>query len=171
MTLQNPPGSSPRLLDSVREAIRIRHYSRRTEQAYVTWIRRFIVFHGKRHPRELGEREVTAFLSSLAARGVSASTQNQALSAVLFLFEVVLGHRLAWMNEIVRAQRPVRLPVVLSREEVSSLLSRLRGPVWLMASLMYGAGLRLLECVELRVKDINFDWAELTIRDGKGGKD
>jgi integron integrase len=149
----------------------LRHYSHRTEQAYVGWIRRFIVFHGKRHPRELGEREVTAFVSSLAARGVSASTQNQALSAILFLFAAVLGQRLAWMNEIVRAQRPVRLPVVLSRDEVSLLLSRLRGPVWLMASLMYGAGLRLLECVELRVKDINFDRGELTIRDGKGGKD
>ena len=161
----------PKLLDGVRQAIRLRHYSRRTQQAYVGWIRRFIVFHGKRHPRELGEREVTAFLSALAARGVSASTQNQALSAVLFLFEIVLGQRLGWMNEIVRAQRPARLPVVLSREEVSSLLSCLHGPVWLMASLMYGAGLRLLECVELRVKDLHFDRGVLTIRDGKGGTD
>ncbi|MGB7220185.1 MAG: integron integrase [Vicinamibacterales bacterium] len=169
--MDQPPPSAPRLLDRVRRAIRLRHYSRRTEQAYVAWIRRFIVFHGKRHPQELGEREVTAYLSSLAARGVSASTQNQALSAILFLFEVVLGMRLAWMNEIVRAQRPLRLPVVLSRADVSSLLSRLRGPVWLMASLMYGAGLRLLECAELRVKDINFDRGELTVRDGKGGKD
>jgi integron integrase len=126
---------------------------------------------GKRHPRELGEHEVQAFVSSLAARGVSASTQNQALSSVLFLYEVVLERRLPWMKEIVRAQRPVRLPVVLSREEVSSLLSRLHGPVWLMASLMYGAGLRLLECAELRVKDLNFDRGELTVRDGKGGKD
>ena len=160
-----------KLLERVRQAIRIRHYSGRTEQAYIAWIRRFIVFHGKRHPRELGEREVTAFVSHLAERGVSASTQNQALSAILFLFEVVIGRRLAWMNEIVRAQRPVRLPVVLSRFEVSALLSRLRGPTWLMASLMYGAGLRLLECAELRVKDINFDRGELTVRDGKGGKD
>ena len=161
----------PRLLDRVRAAIRTRHYSRRTEEAYVSWIRRFIVFHGKRHPRELGEPEVTAFLSSLADRRVSASTQNQALSAVLFLYEDVLGRRLAWMDQIVRAKRPVRLPVVLSREEVVALLSRLHGTVWLMASLMYGAGLRLLECVELRVKDINFDRGELTLRDGKGGKD
>jgi integron integrase len=160
-----------KLLDRVRQAIRVRHYSRRTEQAYVAWIRRFIVFHGKRHPRELGEREVTAFVSHLAERGVSASTQNQALSAILFLFEIVIGQRLAWMNEIVRAQRPVRLPVVLSRSEVSALLSRLQGTAWLMPSLMYGAGLRLLECAELRVKDINFDRNELTIRDGKGGKD
>ena len=164
-------GSPPKLLDQVRQAIRLRHYSRRTEAAYVAWIRRFIVFHRKRHPRELGEREVTAFVSSLASRGVSASTQNQALSAILFLYAVVLGQRLEWMNDIVRAQRPARLPVVMSRDEVSSLLSRLHGPVWLMASLMYGAGLRLLECVELRVKDLNFDRGELTIRDGKGGKD
>ena len=168
-----PPasGSSPRLLDRVRQAIRLRHYSRRTEQAYIGWIRRFIVFHGKRHPRELGEREVTAFLSRLATRGVSASTQNQALSAILFLYEVVVGGRLPWMNDIVRAQRPTRLPVVLSREEVTLLLGQLRGPVWLMASLMYGAGLRLLECAQLRVKDLHFDRGELTIRGGKGGKD
>jgi integron integrase len=164
-------GSPPKLLDSVRQAIRLRHYSRRTEQAYVGWIRRFIVFHGKRHPGELGAREVTAFLSSLATRGVSASTQNQALSAILFLYEVVVGERLPWMYDIVRAQRPVRLPVVLSCEEVTSLLSELRGVVWLMASLLYGAGLRLLECAELRVKDLNVDRGELRIRDGKGGKD
>lgn len=161
----------PKLLDRVRQAIRLRHYSQRTEQAYVSWIRRFIVFHEKRHPRDMGEPEVTAFLSSLVTRGVSASTQNQALSAILFLYDVVVGQRLAWMNDIVRAQRPVRLPVVLSREEVASLLSHLSGPVWLMASLMYGAGLRLLECAELRVKDINFDRGELVVRDGKGGKD
>lgn len=164
-------GSRPKLLDRVRQAIRLRHYSRRTEQAYVAWIRRFIVHNGKRHPRELGEQEVTAFLSGLAVGGVSASTQNQALSAILFLYEVVIGERLAWMNSIARAQRPVRLPVVLSREEVSSLLARLGGAMWLMASLMYGAGLRLLECAELRVKDLNFDRGELTIRDSKGGKD
>jgi integron integrase len=119
----------------------------------------------------LGELEVTAFLSQLAARGVSASTQNQALSAILFLYEVVLGQRLPWMAGLVRAQRPARLPVVLSREEVARLLARLHGPVWLMASLMYGSGLRLLECAELRVKDLNLDRGELTIRDGKGGKD
>jgi integron integrase len=168
-----PPasGAEPKLLNRIRRALRMRHYSPRTEEAYVSWIRRFIVFHGKRHPRELGEAKVSAFVSSLAMRGVSASTQNQALSAILFLFEVIIGRRLQWMAGIVRAQRPGRLPVVLSRAEVSALLVRLRGPVWLMASLMYGAGLRLLECVELRVKDINFDRGELTIRDGKGGKD
>jgi integron integrase len=161
----------PRLLDRVRAAVRMRHYSRRTEKAYVAWIRRFIVFHEKRHPSQMAAPEVTAFLSSLAARGVSASTQNQALSAILFLYGAVLGQQLEWMNDIVRAQRPVRLPVVLSREEVAALLSRLHGPVWLMASLMYGAGLRLMECAELRIKDVNFDRGELTIRDGKGGKD
>jgi integron integrase len=161
----------PKLLDRVREAIRVRHYSRRTEHAYLSWIRRFIVFHGKRHPRDLGESEVTALISRLAARGVSASTQNQALSVVLFLYEVVMGRRLSWMEDIVRARRPARLPVVLSHEEVAQLLARLRGAVWLMASLMYGGGLRLHECLELRVKDVSFDRGELTIRDGKGGKD
>jgi site-specific recombinase XerD len=151
-------------LDRVRRAIRLRHYSPRTEEAYLGWIRRFIVFHGKRHPETLGAAEVTAFLSSLATSGVSASTQNQALSAVLFLYEVVLEQRLPWMSDIVRAQRPMRLPVVLSREDVASLLAQLGGPMWLMASLLYGAGLRLLECAELRVKDLNFDRGELTVR-------
>ncbi|HSC27906.1 MAG TPA: phage integrase N-terminal SAM-like domain-containing protein [Vicinamibacterales bacterium] len=148
-----PRGSTgrPRLLDQVRAAIRVRRYSRRTEKAYVGWIRRFVVFHGKRHPRELGEREVTAFVSSLASRDVSASTQNQALSAILFLYQVVLGQRLSWMNDIVRARRPARLPVVLSRDEVARLLSRLQGSTWLAASLLYGSGLRLVECVELRI--------------------
>jgi integron integrase len=161
----------PRLLDRVREAIRLRHYSPRTEEAYVAWIRRFILFHGKRHPQELGEVEVTAFVSGLAGDGVSASTQNQALSAILFLYHAVLDRRLPWMQTIVRAQRPTRLPVVLSREEVAALLSQLRGPVWLMASLLYGSGLRLLECAELRVKDVSFDRGEVMVRDGKGGKD
>jgi integron integrase len=166
-----PLSSPPKLLETVRAAIRLRHYSRRTEEAYIGWIRRFIVTNGTRHPREMGEPEVTAFLSMLAARGVTASTQNQALSAILFLYEVILGRRLAWMDGLVRAQRPTRLPVVLSREEVARLLGHLRGPVWLMASLMYGGGLRLLECAELRVKDLHFDRGELTVRDGKGGRD
>jgi integron integrase len=163
--------NSPKLLEQVRRECRIRHYSPRTEQAYVSWVRRFIVFHGKQHPRDLGEADVTAFLTSLASQGVSASTQNQALSAVIFLYDVVLGQRLPRIADIVRAQRPARLPVVLSREEVASLLSRLHGVVGLMASLLYGSALRLLECSELRVKDINFDRSELTIRDTKGGKD
>lgn len=129
------------------------------------------MFHAKRHPRELGEAEVGAFVSSLATSGVSASTQNQAVSAGLFLYEVIIGRKLAWMHNVVRAQRPARLPVVLSREEVAKLLGQLRGPAWLMASLMHGAGLRLQECVELRVKDLSFDRCELTVRDGKDGKD
>ena len=163
--------SGPKLLDRVRESIRLRHYSPRTETAYVAWIRRFILFHGRQHPGDLGEPEVTAFLSALAQRGLSASSQNQALGALLFLYQVVIGQRLGWMRTIVRAQRPARLPVVLSRDEVAVLLSRLDGTVWLMASLMYGAGLRLLECATLRVKDVHLDRGELTIRDGKGGKD
>ncbi|HUL71914.1 MAG TPA: integron integrase [Vicinamibacterales bacterium] len=161
----------PKLLDQLREAIRVRHYSPRTEEAYVAWVRRFILFHGKRHPREMGASEVTAFLSSLARRDVAASTQNQALSAILFLYEAVFDQRLPWMAEIVRARRPARLPVVLSRGEVAAVLSRLRGPVWLMASLLYGSGLRLLECAELRVKDVDLDRGELRVRDPKGGRD
>jgi integron integrase len=162
----------PKLLDRVREAIRTRHYSPRTERTYVGWIRRFILFHGKRHPRDMGESEVVAFLSSLATTGgVSASTQNQALSALVFLYSEVLGERLDWLDGIVRAKRPVRIPVVLSRDEVRALLSQLEGTVWLMASLMYGSGLRLLECVELRVKDVDLDLREIRVRDGKGRKD
>ncbi len=136
------------------------------------WIRRFILFHGKRHPGDMGEPEVTQFLSALASeRHVSASTQNQALSAILFLYGDVLGRDLDWLDRIVRAQRPVRVPVVLSRAEVKAVLSRLRGDCWLMASLMYGAGLRVQECAELRVKDLDFERLELVVRDGKGRKD
>jgi integron integrase len=169
--MDSQTSDQPRLLDAVRQAMRLRHFSPRTDEAYLGWIRRFILFHGKRHPRDLGPAEVTAFVSRLAARGVSASTQNQALAAVLFLFEVVLGRHLEWMDGIVRAQRPARLPVVLSKGEVAAVLARLRGDTWLMASLLYGAGLRLLECAELRIKDVHVDRGELTVRDGKGGKD
>jgi len=160
-----------KLLDRVRGAIRARHYSRRTEEAYLSVDPP--VHHVSRQTASVrfGEAEVSAFVSSLAGRGVSASTQNQALSAVLFLYEVILGRRLSWMEDIVRAKRPVRLPVVLSRAEVPAVLSRLHGTTWLMASLLYGGGLRLLECVELRVKDLNFDRGELVVRDDKGGKD
>ena len=169
---RSSPEAKPRLLDVVRERIRMRHYSPRTERAYVGWIRRFIHFHGKRHPREMGEPEVAAFLSALAIRGnVSPSTQNQALSALVFLYSEVLRVDLDWLSGLIRARRPTRLPVVLSREEVRALLSHLRGTVWLMASLMYGAGLRLLECVELRVKDVDIPGGEIRVRDGKGRKD
>lgn len=172
MSSGHPAAPSPRLLDRVREAIRIKHYSIRTEQAYLQWVRRFIHFHGRRHPRELGAAELTAFLSDLAIRGkVSASTQNQALNAILFMYREVLGTSLPWLDDVQRAKRPTHLPVVLTRAEVRSLLAQLEGTMWLLTSLIYGSGLRLLECLRLRVKDIEFDRVELTIRDGKGQKD
>jgi integron integrase len=144
----------------------------RTEEAYVGWVRRFILANDKRHPRELGAREVEAFLTHLAMRvHVSASTQNQALSALLFLYREVLQVELPWMENIRRAKKPERLPVVLSREEVAALLAEMNGETWLMASLLYGAGLRLMECVRLRVQDVDFVRREITVRRGKGGKD
>ena len=165
------PGK-PRLLDAVREAIRLRHYSRRTEKAYVAWIRRYIVFHAKRHPRDMGAEEVTRFLSSLAIDAkVSASTQNQALAALLFLYGQVLGTDLPWLHEVVRAGRSQRLPVVLSQAEVRAVLLALRGTPRLMGSLLYGAGLRLLECCRLRVKDVDFASNQLIVRSGKGDHD
>lgn len=162
----------PRLLDQVRERIRFLHYSIRTEEAYIGWIRRFILFHGKRHPREMGAPEVEAFLSDLATQGrVTASTQNQALSAILFLYRQVLGIELPWMEGIKRAKRPSRLPVVMTPAEVRAVLARLDGRDHLMASLLYGSGLRLMECVRLRVKDIDTQARQLIVRDGKGGRD
>ena len=162
----------PRLLDRVREAIRARQYSRRTEKAYVRWIKRYIFFHGKRHPGEMGASEATAFLTSLAVHDkVSASTQNQALSALLFLYREVMGVELPWLHDVVRAKRPQHLPVVLTREEVRAVLQRLDGVPRLMALLLYGAGLRLLECCHLRVKDIDFATNQIVVRDGKGRKD
>jgi integron integrase len=167
----NTSTAGPRLLERVRQTLRAEGYSRNTEEVYLRWMRLFVLFHGKRHPCKLGEGDVTAFLAHLADDGASASAQNQAVSAVLFLCEVALGTRLPWMDGIARVRRPVTPRVVLSREEVAAVLRRLRGPVWLMASLMYGAGLRLLECAELRVRDVNFDRAELIITDGNGVKD
>ena len=162
----------PRLLETLRAAIAARHYSRRTEQAYAYWIKRFIIFSGKRHPRELGEPEVTAFLSSLAVKEqVAAATQNQALAAILFLYKEVMGEPLPWLDDVVRAKRPVRRPTVLTFEEARGLLDGMRGPKWLMASLLYGAGLRLRECLNLRVKDVDFGYRQILVRDGKGGKD
>ena len=168
------PGGAPkpRLLDRVRQAIGARHYSRRTEKAYVHWIKRYIFFHAKRHPAEMGAAEVTAFLTSLAVKGkVAASTQNQALSALLFLYREVLGVELPWLDGLVRAKPPQRLPVVLTREEVRTVLGKLDGVSRLMALLLYGAGLRLLECCRLRVKDVDFETNQIAIRDGKGSKD
>ena len=160
------------MLDRLRDAIRLRHYSIRTEDTYVDWARRFIHFHGKRHPLDLGAVEVTAFLTHLATvRGVGASTQNQAKSALLFLYRVVLGVTLPWLDEIVAAKDTRRLPVVLTPGEVRRLLQELNGTTGLLASLLYGTGMRLLEGLRLRVKDVEFERREILVRDGKGGKD
>lgn len=168
---QNPQ-VPPELLDRVRGRCRVRHYSKRTEQAYVAWIWRFIRANGGRHPKGLGGEEVEAFLTRLATEGkVAASTQNQALAALLFLYKEVLGQDLPWMGAVVRAKQPRRIPVVLSREEVVRLLAMLDGQAWVMAALLYGTGMRLMECVRLRVKDVDFERQEIVVRSGKGGKD
>lgn len=164
--------SSPKLLDQVRGKIRLKHYSIRTEQAYVDWIKRFILHNGKKHPNELGAEEVEAFLTHLAVQGrVAASTQNQAKSALLFLYREVLGDELPWLDNVEQAKTPKRLPVVLTREEVQKVLSQLEGQHRLAAGLLYGAGLRILECLRLRVKDVDFARKEILVRDGKGFKD
>ncbi|MGH9867164.1 MAG: integron integrase [Candidatus Polarisedimenticolia bacterium] len=161
-----------RLLDQVRIALRTRRYSPRTERAYVEWIRRYILYHQKRHPRDMAEHEVNAFLSMLATREhVSASTQNQALSAILFLYRDVLGQDLPWLEEVVRAKKPRRIPVVLSRDEVRALIGRLNGISRLMAMLLYGTGMRLMECHHLRIKDVDLERLQITVRGGKGQKD
>jgi integron integrase len=172
-----PPASlavvrKPKLLDQVRNAIRTRHYSLRTEDTYVHWIKRFIFFHGTRHPTELGEKEIGQFLSALAVeRHVSASTQNQALNALLFLYRQVLDLNPGWIDNIVRAKQPQRLPVVLRKHEVKALLDAMEGVHWIMGHLLYGAGLRLMECLRLRVKDIDFSANHIVVREGKGNKD
>jgi integron integrase len=164
--------NKPKLLDLVRDAIRRKHYSIRTEQSYVEWTRRFILFHHKRHPSEMHEAEVNAFLTHLARDGgVAASTQNQALSALLFLYREVLNEEIGWLGEVERAKKPTRLPVVLTREEVRKVFRHLYGMPRLMAGLLYGSGLRLMECVRLRVKEIDFGYARITVRDAKGGKE
>jgi integron integrase len=162
----------PRLLDRVREAIRTRHYSRRTDKAYVHWIKRYIFFRSKRHPAEMGATEITRFLTSLAIdRKVAASTQNQALSALLFLYREVLQQEVPWLDDFVYAKRPHNLPVVLTRDEVRAVLAEIHGVPRLMAFLLYGAGLRLLECARLRVKDIDLARNQIIVRAGKGNKD
>jgi integron integrase len=164
--------TKPKLLDQVRHAIRTRHYSYRTEKAYVHWIKRFIFFHDKRHPADMGEAEIGRFLSSLATDGhVSASTQNQALNALLFLYKELLEKKIGLIQGVVRANRPRRLPVVLTKEEVKRVLDCLEGTPWLMAMILYGAGLRLLECCHLGVKDIDFGRTQIVVRGGKGNKD
>jgi integron integrase len=164
--------AEPRLLEQVRGVIRLRHYSIRTEQAYLQWISRFVLFHHKRHPRDMGATEVTVFLSDLAIRrNVAASTQNQALHAILFLYRHVLQINLPWLDEVQRAKKPQHLPVVFTREEVKALLAQLQGTLWLMAMLTYGCGLRLLECLRLRVKDADFQYRQVIVRNAKGQKD
>lgn len=162
----------PRLLDRMRAHLRTRHYSIRTEEAYLDWARRFILFHGKRHPHDMGAAEVEAFLSHLAvARQVSASTQNQAKAAILYLYKQVLGMELPWLDEVVQARRPRRLPVVLTPSEVRQLLMHMDGTTGLIAQLLYGTGMRLMEALRLRVKDVEFARREIVIREGKGNKD
>jgi integron integrase len=171
-----PPGSSsrpPKLLEQLRDRIRLKHYSLRTEQAYVQWTKRYIFFHGKRHPAEMGKTEVEAFLTALAVeRNVTASTQAQALSALLFLYREVLRVDLPWLTEVTRAKKPARLPTVLTQQEVRALLKYVDDPLLdLIVRLLYGTGMRLLECLRLRVKDVEFTRNEIVVRDGKGGKD
>ena len=161
-----------RLLDRLRDRIRLKHYSIRTEKAYLDWNRRFILCHNKRHPRTLGAQEVEQFLTHLAVNGrVAPSTQNQALSAILFMYNEVLKIELPWLNNVTRAKRGEKIPLVFSKKEIQKLLAHLDGTYWIMAHLLYGAGLRLMECLRLRVKDIDFDMNQITVRDGKGKKD
>lgn len=164
--------AKPRLLDQVRHRCRVKHYSIRTEKSYIDWIRRFIRFHGVRHPQEMGAPEIEAYLTHLAVnRNVAPSTQNQALAALLFLYKEVLEIELPWLDGVTRAKKPARLPVVLTAEEVTNVLAQLDGVHYMVASLLYGSGLRLMEAIRLRVKDVDFARLEVTVREGKGGKD
>jgi integron integrase len=174
MSILSPTATrdKPKLLDQVRDVIRRKQYSIRTEQSYVDWIKRFILYHNKRHPREMAEGEVTQFLTHLARdRHVAPSTQNQALSALLFLYKDVLKQDIGWLENVERARRPTKMPVVLSHAELKRVFRHMHGVTKLMAGLLYGSGLRLMECVRLRVKDIDFESAQITVRDAKGGKD
>lgn len=170
---EKPPATPPKLLDQVRDRLRLKHYSLRTEQAYVGWIKRYIIFHDKRHPAEMGKLELETFLTSLAVeRNVSASTQTQALSALLFLYKEVLGLEFPWLDSVTRAKKPVRLPTVLTADEVKLLLKYLDDPLMdLIVRLLYGTGMRLLECLRLRMKDVEFSRREIVVREGKGNKD
>ncbi|RLE36023.1 MAG: integron integrase [Acidobacteria bacterium] len=162
----------PNLLDRVHEVARVRHLAYRTEQSYVNWIKRFVLFHDMRHPAQMGKIEMEGFLTHLAVRDrVSASTQNQALSAILFLYKHVLNQKLPWLDDVIRAKRPKRIPIVLSRSEITRLFVHLDGTPRLVAGLLYGSGLRLMEALRLRVHDLDFDYGQILIRDGKGGKD
>lgn len=161
-----------KLLDVLREALQSRHYSRRTVRAYAMWVRRFVLFHDKRHPAGMAEREINAFLTDLAVhKRVSASTQTQALSALMFLYRHVLRREIGELGDLIRARRPTHLPVVMTREEIRAVLSGLTGDKWIIGCLMYGAGLRLMECLRLRVQDLDFGARRILVRDGKGSKD
>ena len=168
---ENLPNQEPKLLDQVRGKIRLKHYSIRTEQAYTEWIKRFILHFGKKHPRDMGAAEVEQFLTYLAVNGkVAASTQNQAKCALLFLYKEVLAVDLPWLDNVEQAKTPKRLPVVLNRDEIQAILSRLTGTQWLIVSLLYGTGMRIMECLRLRVQDVDVKRREILIRDGKGFK-
>jgi integron integrase len=172
--MENTPDVKPppKLFPLIVERLRVKHYSKRTEEAYIQWIKRYILHHGKRHPREMGAVEVEHFLTHLAVdRNVSASTQNQAKSALLFLYKEVLEMELPWLDNVTQAKAPKRMPVVLNKQEVQALLNRLDGTLWLIGSLLYGSGLRVMECLRLRVKDIDFVKREILVREGKGFKD
>ncbi len=161
-----------KLLEVVRDSLRTQNYSYRTEKTYINWIRKYILFHKKRHPKEMGEREINQFLTYLAVnQKVAASTQNQALSALLFLYKVILRKEIGWIGNIQRARKPKKIPVVFTREEVKKMMLHLHGKCWLMSALMYGSGLRLMECLRLRVKDLDFACRQITVRSGKGQKD
>jgi site-specific recombinase XerD len=162
----------PKLLEQARAVIRARHYSLRTKETYLGWMKNFILFHGKRHPRDMGTQEVQQFLSHLAVEGhVAASTQSQALSAIVFLYQQVLNQDIGGFDKVVRAKQPHRVPVVLTQDEVTAVLRHLSGTSWMMATLLYGAGLRLMECLRLRVKDVDFPSNQIVVRDGKGHQD
>lgn len=172
MTKTPTSAQPPKLLDQVVTKLRVKHYSLRTEKTYIDWIKRYIFHHGKRHPKEMGATEIEDFLTHLAVtRNVSASTQNQAKSALLFLYKEVLGIELPWLDNVTQAKVPKRLPVVLNRDEVQAMLMRLDGSLWIITSLLYGSGLRVMECLRLRVKDIDLAKREIVVREGKGFKD
>jgi len=172
LTKNTPTTNKPKLLDQVRAVIRTKHYSRRTEEAYIYWIKKYIFFHKKRHPNEMGEKEINEFLTHLAVKeNVSASTQNQALNAIVFLYKQILKIKIDDIGEVVRAKKPKKEPVVFTQSEAEKILANLHGKYWLMAMLLYGSGLRLLECLRLRIKDIDFEYESVTVREGKGQKD
>ena len=166
--MSNPP----KLLDQVRNLIRLKHYSIRTEETYVGWIKRYIYFHNRRNPKDMGEKEIRQFLTDLAVnQKVAAATQNQAFNALLFLYRDVLKQEFEDLGDVVRAKKSRKLPVVFSKSEIRKIINQLEGRNWLMGQLMYGAGLRVMECVRLRIKDVDFGYRQIVVRDGKGGKD